>query len=89
MHREKESLQFYGMSSKQAMNKHNGGVANYRTSEGKCVTIPYKGETAATIKDILGGLRSCCTYIGAKNIKDMGKNTTFIKVNNTHNKVYS
>ena len=87
--REKESLEFYGMSSKQAMNKHNGGVADYRTSEGKCVTIPYKGETAATIQDILGGLRSCCTYIGAKNIKDMGKNTTFIKVNNTHNRIYS
>tara|TARA_B100001778_G_scaffold247838_1_gene208033 strand:+ start:1078 stop:2112 length:1035 start_codon:yes stop_codon:yes gene_type:complete len=89
MHREKESLQFYGMSSRQAMTKHNGGVANYRTSEGKCVTIPYKGETAETIQDILGGLRSCCTYIGAKNIKDMGKNTTFIKVNNTHNRIYS
>tara|TARA_B100000902_G_C27321897_1_gene925242 strand:+ start:3661 stop:4695 length:1035 start_codon:yes stop_codon:yes gene_type:complete len=89
MHREKESLQFYGMSSKQAMTKHNGGVANYRTSEGKCVTIPYKGETSDTIQDILGGLRSCCTYIGAKTIKDMGKNTTFIKVNNTHNRIYS
>ena len=77
------------MSSKRAMEKHNGGVANYRTSEGKCVTIPYKGETVDVIKDILGGLRSCCTYIGAKNLKDMGKNTTFIQVNNTHNKVYS
>ena len=89
MHREKESLQFYGMSSKQAMTKHNGGVADYRTSEGKCVTIPYKGQTSDTIQDILGGLRSCCTYIGAKTIKDMGKNTTFIKVNNTHNRIYS
>ena len=89
INREKESLQFYGMSSKRAMEKHNGGVANYRTSEGKCVTIPYKGETVDVIKDILGGLRSCCTYIGAKNLKDMGKNTTFIQVNNTHNKVYS
>jgi len=89
MSREKESLQFYGMSSKQAMEKHSGGVANYRTSEGKCVTIPYKGKTEDTIQDILGGLRSCCTYIGAKNIKDMGKNTTFIKVNNTHNRIYS
>jgi GMP reductase len=86
---EKESLQFYGMSSKQAMDKHNGGVASYRTSEGKCVTIPYKGKTADVIQDILGGIRSCCTYIGASNLKDMGKNTTFIQVNNTHNKVYS
>lgn len=87
--KEKESLKFYGMSSKQAMEKHSGGVANYRTSEGKCVTIPYKGKTSDTIQDILGGLRSCCTYIGAKTLKDMGKNTTFIKVNNTHNKVFS
>ena len=84
----KESLQFYGMSSKQAMQKHNGGMANYRTSEGKCVSIPYKGKTSDTIKDILGGVRSCCTYIGARTLKDMGKNTTFIQVNNTHNKVY-
>tara|TARA_R110002074_G_scaffold156071_4_gene312153 strand:- start:723 stop:1757 length:1035 start_codon:yes stop_codon:yes gene_type:complete len=87
--KEKQSLQFYGMSSKQAMNKHSGGVASYRTSEGKCVTIPYKGKTLETVQDILGGLRSCCTYIGARTLKDMGKNTTFIKVNNTHNKVYS
>ena len=87
--KQKQSLKFYGMSSKQAMEKHSGGVANYRTSEGKCVTIPYKGKTSDTIQDILGGLRSCCTYIGAKSLKDMGKNTTFIQVNNTHNKVYS
>jgi GMP reductase len=86
--KEKHSLKFYGMSSKQAMDKHSGGVADYRTSEGKCVTIPYKGKTSHTIQDILGGLRSCCTYIGAKNLKDMGKNTTFIKVNNTHNRIY-
>ena len=85
----KESLQFYGMSSKQAMQKHSGGVANYRTSEGKCVSIPYKGKTTDIVQDILGGLRSCCTYIGAKTLKDMGKNTTFIKVNNTHNRIYS
>ena len=85
----KESLQFYGMSSKQAMKKHSGGVANYRTSEGKCVSIPYKGKTTDIVQDILGGLRSCCTYIGAKTLKDMGKNTTFIKVNNTHNRIYS
>ena len=84
----KESLQFYGMSSEQAMQKHNGGIGNYRTSEGKCVSVPYKGKTSDTIKDILGGVRSCCTYIGASTLKDMGKNTTFIQVNNTHNKVY-
>jgi len=85
----KKSLKFYGMSSKEAMNKHNGGVADYRTSEGRCVTIPYKGSTDDTIKDILGGLRSSCTYIGAENIKDFGKKTTFIMVNDTHNRVFT
>lgn len=84
----KVSLKFYGMSSKEAMNKHTGGVANYRTSEGRCVSIPYKGKTEHIVKDILGGVRSCCTYIGAKTLKDMGKNTTFIRVNNTHNRIY-
>ena len=85
----KVSLKFYGMSSQEAMHKHNGGVADYRTSEGKCVKIPYKGKTEDTIKDILGGLRSACTYIGSESIKDFSKKTTFIRVNNTHNKVYS
>lgn len=85
----KKALKFYGMSSKEAMNKHNGGVADYRTSEGKCVSIPYKGTTSDTIKDILGGLRSACTYVGSKSLKDLPKSTTFILVHNTHNKVYS
>lgn len=85
----KKSLKFYGMSSKEAMDKHNGGVANYRTSEGRCVTIPYKGTTEDTIKDILGGIRSACTYIGADKIKDFGKKTTFIRVNDTHNRIFA
>lgn len=85
----KKSLKFYGMSSKEAMNKHNGGVAEYRTSEGRCVTIPYKGTTEDVIKDILGGLRSSCTYIGSEYIKDFGKKTTFIMVNDTHNRIFT
>lgn len=84
----KKSLKFYGMSSKEAMNKHNGGVAGYRTSEGKCVDIPYKGLTQDVISDILGGLRSACTYLGAHILKDLTKKTTFIRVNNTHNTIY-
>jgi GMP reductase len=84
----KVSLQFYGMSSKEAMEKHHGGVANYRTSEGKCVTIPYKGTTDEIMLDILGGIRSACTYVGASTIKDISKKTTFIPVYDTHNKVY-
>jgi GMP reductase len=84
----KVSLQYYGMSSKNAMDKHHNGVAEYRTAEGKCVTVPYKGLATDTLQDIYGGLRSACTYIGATKIKDFGKKTTFIQVNNTHNKVY-
>jgi GMP reductase len=84
----KVSLQYYGMSSKNAMNKHHNGVAEYRTAEGKCVTVPYKGLATEIIQDIYGGLRSACTYIGATKIKDFGKKTTFIQVNNTHNRIY-
>ena len=84
----KVSFQYYGMSSKNAMDKHHNGVAEYRTAEGKCVTVPYKGTAEETLQDIYGGLRSACTYIGATKIKDFGKKTTFIQVNNTHNKIY-
>lgn len=84
----KVSLKYYGMSSKDAMNKHHNGVADYRTAEGKSVVVPYKGLASEIIQDIYGGLRSACTYIGATKIKDFGKKTTFIQVNNTHNKVY-
>ncbi len=86
--RRKVSLQYYGMSSKNAMDKHHDGVASYRTAEGKCVTVPYKGKAVEILQDIYGGLRSACTYIGATKIKDFGKKTTFIQVNNTHNRVY-
>lgn len=84
----KISLQYYGMSSKNAMDKHHNGVANYRTAEGKCVTVLYKGRAEEILQDIYGGIRSACTYIGASKIKDFGKKTTFIQVNNTHNKIY-
>ena len=84
----KKHLKFYGMSSKEAMEKHNNGVASYRTSEGRCVTVPYKGPASDTILDIFGGIRSACTYVGANKIKDFSKKTTFIQVNNTHNRIY-
>lgn len=87
-HNEKSRLKFYGMSSKEAMEKHHNGVANYRTSEGRCVSVPYKGPVKETLLDIFGGLRSACTYIGASKMKDFGKKTTFIMVNNTHTKTY-
>ncbi len=80
--------QFYGMSSETAMNKHVGGVAEYRASEGKTVNIPYRGNVSATIQDILGGLRSTCTYVGASKLKELTKRTTFIRVQEQHNEVF-
>jgi len=81
--------QFYGMSSETAMNKHVGGVANYRASEGKTVEIPYRGSVENTVQDFLGGLRSTCTYVGASKIKELTKRTTFIRVQEQHNEVFS
>ncbi len=76
----KKYMVFYGMSSKTAMNKHAGGVAEYRASEGKVVKVPYKGDVKETLNSILGGLRSACTYTGAKNLKELPKRTTFVRV---------
>ncbi|WP_298419908.1 GMP reductase [uncultured Kordia sp.] len=81
--------QFYGMSSKTAMEKHVGGVAEYRASEGKTVEIPLKGNVSDTIQDILGGIRSTCTYVGAPRLKELTKRTTFIRVSEQENRVYS
>lgn len=86
--RVKETFIFHGMSSKEAMDKYNGGVASHRAAEGKCVQIPYKGNAESVILDILGGLRSCCTYIGAARLKDLSKCCTFVRVNRTHNTVF-
>lgn len=77
--------QFYGMSSETAMNKYAGGVANYRASEGKTVQVPYRGAVNDTVLSILGGLRSACTYVGAKQLKELTKRTTFIRVQEQHN----
>ena len=79
---------FYGMSSDTAMNKHYGGVNKYRSSEGKTVKIKLKGPVDETINDLLGGIRSTCTYVNAKNLKDLSKCTTFLRVNNQVNKIY-
>ncbi len=80
--------EFYGMSSAVAMKKHNGGVTNYRTSEGKRVLVKYKGSVNNTIDDILGGIRSTCTYVGAENLKELNKRTTFIRVTQQSNEFY-
>ncbi|PQJ78417.1 GMP reductase [Polaribacter porphyrae] len=85
----KKLKRFYGMSSETAMNKHAGGVANYRASEGKTVEVPFRGAVDDTITDILGGIRSTCTYVGARRLKELTKRTTFIRVQEQENQVYS
>ncbi len=80
--------EFFGMSSETAMNKFNGGVADYKTSEGRSVKLEPRGNVEKTLLDIQGGLRSACTYVGAEKLKHLGKCTTFLKVNRTHNKVF-
>ena len=85
---EKQFVQFYGMSSESANDKHFGGLKNYRSSEGRTVLVPYRGPVAKTVQDILGGVRSTCTYAGAKKIKQLPKCATFIRCTQTHNPIY-
>lgn len=79
---------FYGMSSETAMKKHSGGVAEYRASEGKTVKVKYRGDVKESLQGILGGLRSACTYVGAKRLKELPKRTTFIRVTQQLNTVF-
>ncbi|MHA7880467.1 MAG: GMP reductase [Saccharospirillum sp.] len=85
----KRFKRFYGMSSDTAMDKYQGGVAEYRASEGKTVNVPYRGPLQATLQDILGGVRSTCTYVGAAKLKELSKRTTFIRVQEQENRTYS
>ena len=81
-------MRFYGMSSRVAMQKYAGGVAEYRASEGKEVLIDYRGPVDATLQDLLGGVRSACTYVGARKLKELSKRTTFIRVSQQLNEVF-
>jgi GMP reductase len=85
----KKYKRFYGMSSAEAMKKYHGAVANYRASEGKSVDVLYRGPIENTIHDILGGIRSTCTYVGARRLKELSKRTTFVRVTQQLNEVYS
>ena len=78
---DKKHIEFYGMSSNAAQEKH-GGRKNYRASEGRVVRVPHRGSVESVMGDILGGLRSTCTYVGANQLKNLSKCTTFIQVNN-------
>mgnify|MGYP001169599785 CR=1 FL=1 len=85
---EKQFIQFYGMSSTTANDKHFDGLKDYRASEGRTVLVPYRGPVANTLQNVLGGVRSTLTYVGAMKLKQLAKCTTFIKVNNQFNKTY-
>lgn len=85
----KQYKEFYGMSSAIAMTKHVGGIAEYRASEGKMVEVQYRGPVEKTVNDILGGIRSTCTYVGASRLKELTKRTTFIRVSEQENMVYN
>ena len=86
---EDDTMTFYGMSSEEAQLKYYGGKKSHRASEGKKVQVPYKGNVADTIDEMLGGLRSSCTYAGARTLKALPKCTTFVKVNRQLNEVFS
>lgn len=85
----KKYKRFYGMSSAEAMIKHKGSVAEYRASEGKSVNVPYRGPVKETILDILGGVRSACTYVGAQRLKELSKRTTFLRVAQQLNEIFT
>jgi GMP reductase len=82
------AMSFYGMSSDTAMRKYAGGVAAYRASEGKTVEVPYRGAVEGTMQEIMGGVRSMMTYIGATKLKEVPKRTTFVRVGSQLNTVF-
>jgi len=84
----KKYKRFYGMSSAEAMERHHGSVADYRASEGRSVNVPYRGPVKNTVLDILGGIRSTCTYVGAHRLKELSKRTTFIRVTRQLNEIF-
>jgi GMP reductase len=84
----KSMLRFYGMSSREAMEKHLGSVAEYRASEGRSVEVDRRGPVAATVQELLGGLRSACTYVGARRLKELSKRTTFVRVTQQVNPMF-
>jgi GMP reductase len=89
VYKEKQFVAFYGMSSDAANTKHFGGLKDYRSSEGREVLVPYRGEVAATVQDLLGGIRSTCTYAGAMKLKQLSKCTTFVRCTQQFNSVYA
>ena len=81
-------IEFYGMSSDRAREVHGKRKDGYRGNEGRLTSLPYRGPVEETVQDILGGVRSSATYIGARRLKDMPKCATFVTTANVQNKVY-
>ena len=81
-------IEFYGMSSDRAREKHGKRKDGYRGNEGRLISLPYRGPVQGTVEDILGGVRSACTYIGARRLKDMPKCASFVTTNNVQNQIY-
>ena len=84
----RQFVEFYGMSSKTANEKHFGGLQNYRSSEGRTVLLPLKPSLDDTLTDLLGGLRSTCSYVGAGKLSQLPEQASFVRCNNTHNRVF-
>ena len=84
----KTCKRFYGMSSRDAMDKYSGGVAKYRAAEGKSVLLPSRGPVEATVQGILGGVRSACTYVGARRLKELTMRTTFVRTSMQTNDIF-
>ncbi len=82
-------IEFYGSSSTVANKKHYGGLSSYRSSEGRTVRVKYRGKINDTILNILGGIRSSCTYVGAPSLKQLSKCTTFVRVSNQFNRTFT
>lgn len=84
----KKYFKFYGMSSKEANEKYSGGLKDYKAAEGKCVKIPYKGKVEGVVREIKGGLASCCSYVGATRIKDLPKCASFVRCTQQENTIF-
>jgi GMP reductase len=83
-----DRIEFYGMSSDRAREVHGKRKDGYRGNEGRLISLPYRGPVNNTLEDIIGGVRSACTYIGARRLKDMAKCASFVTTHNVINRVY-
>lgn len=80
----KTKFTYYGMSTHHAQDLYEDHIKNYRASEGTKITTNYKGSLDKVIQELLGGIRSCCCYIGSDCIKNMSKCGQFCRVSQIH-----